>query len=168
MRGTKPILLKAIVDDAVGLCAKQGFAVTNVLCLEVPSAVSSSSTPWDAKRDIWWGDVIPMQSPWCPPIWLAAEDRSFLLYTSGSTGKPKGVVHSVGGYMVGVGVSCRYLYDMRPGDIAFTTADWCVIGWANDGAGLDLFSPIGGCVFCALLFENGCCYCAVALFKPVF
>ena len=64
------------------------------------------------------------QSAECEPTWLDSEDRSFLLYTSGSTGKPKGVVHCVGGYMVGVGVSCRYLYDMRPGDVVFTTADW--------------------------------------------
>ncbi|KXZ53705.1 hypothetical protein GPECTOR_6g622 [Gonium pectorale] len=126
MRGAKPVLLKPIVDEAVALAAKQGFNVSSVLCLEVPGALPASRTPWNPARDVWWGDAIPKMSPVCPPVWLAAEDRSFLLYTSGSTGKPKGVVHTVGGYMIGAGVTCRYLFDMRPGDIFMNTAD---CGW---------------------------------------
>lgn len=61
MRGTKPVLLKTIVDDAVKLAVKQSQPVTSVLCLEVPAALRASATPWDASRDVWWGDVIPMQ-----------------------------------------------------------------------------------------------------------
>ncbi|KAG2494997.1 hypothetical protein HYH03_006930 [Edaphochlamys debaryana] len=125
-RGTKPIGLKTIVDAACALCAKSGHAVASVLCLEVANAVPAAATPWHAGRDEWWAEAVGAQTPDCPPVWLAAEDRSFLLYTSGSTGKPKGVVHSVGGYMVGAGISCRYLYDMRPGDVVFNTAD---CGW---------------------------------------
>ncbi|GLI67071.1 hypothetical protein VaNZ11_011266 [Volvox africanus] len=142
MRGAKAVPLKAIVDDAAKLAAKGGQPVTSVLCLEVPSALRAANTPWDASRDVWWGDAIPIQPPTCPPVWLEAEDRSFLLYTSGSTGKPKGVVHSVGGYMVGVGESCRYLYDMRPGDVVFTTAD---CGWITGHSYLAYGPLLCGC-----------------------
>jgi acyl-coenzyme A synthetase/AMP-(fatty) acid ligase len=48
------------------------------------------------------------------------------LYTSGSTGAPKGVVHSTAGYMVGVAATHRYVFDHRPEDVFFCTAD---CGW---------------------------------------
>ncbi|GLC60387.1 hypothetical protein PLESTB_001606800 [Pleodorina starrii] len=147
MRGTKPVLLKTIVDDAVKLAAKQGQPTTSVLCLEVATALRASVTPWNPSIDIWWHDAIPKQSTVFPPTWLDAEDRSFLLYTSGSTGKPKGVVHSVGGYMVGVGESCRYLYDMRPGDIVFSTAD---CGWITGHSYLAYGPLLCGCTIVML------------------
>ncbi len=61
MRGTKPVLLKKIVDDAVSLAAKQGQPVTQVLCLEIPTAVSAGVTPWNPSRDVWWHEAIPRQ-----------------------------------------------------------------------------------------------------------
>lgn len=96
-----------------------------VLVLE-DAAVARERTPWVAGRDVWWLDEVPRRPEYCVPEWMEAEDRLFLLYTSGSTGKPKGVVHTTGGYMVGAGTTCRYTFDMRPGDIYFSTAD---CGW---------------------------------------
>ncbi|KAG2434406.1 hypothetical protein HYH02_012418 [Chlamydomonas schloesseri] len=142
MRGSKPVLLKTIADDAVKLAAKAGQETSSLLCLEVANALAAADTPWNPVRDVWWHTAIPIQSAECPPTWLEAEDRSFLLYTSGSTGKPKGVVHCTGGYMVGVGVSCRYLYDMRPGDVVFTTAD---CGWITGHSYLAYGPLLCGC-----------------------
>ena len=48
------------------------------------------------------------------------------LYTSGSTGKPKGVEHTTGGYMVGAATTFKYVFDYRPDDIYWCTAD---CGW---------------------------------------
>mmetsp|Transcript_7614 Transcript_7614/g.16508 ORF Transcript_7614/g.16508 Transcript_7614/m.16508 type:complete len:668 (-) Transcript_7614:1182-3185(-) len=125
MRGTKLVPLKALVDQAISICAKHGHQVTRVLCFE-DSALSRDKTPWAPLRDVWYHDVIPRQSPRCPAVWLDAEDRLFLLYTSGSTGKPKGVVHTTGGYMVGTGVTTKYVFDMHPGDVFWCSAD---CGW---------------------------------------
>ena len=48
------------------------------------------------------------------------------LYTSGSTGKPKGVEHTLAGYMIGASTTFKYVFDHRPDDIYWCTAD---CGW---------------------------------------
>ena len=50
----------------------------------------------------------------------------FILYTSGSTGKPKGVLHTTGGYMVYASFTHQQVFDYRPGEVYWCTAD---IGW---------------------------------------
>lgn len=57
---------------------------------------------------------------------MNAEDPLFILYTSGSTGKPKGIVHSTGGYLLGALNSFRNVFDNKPNDIFWCTAD---VGW---------------------------------------
>ncbi|KAL6750699.1 acetyl CoA synthetase [Haematococcus lacustris] len=125
MRGAKALPLKQIVDQACATAAKNGFKVQRVLCLE-DSSVPREACPWQPGRDVWWREEVAQRPSYCAPEWMDSEDRLFLLYTSGSTGKPKGVVHTTGGYMVAAGVTCRYTFDMQPGDIYFSTAD---CGW---------------------------------------
>ncbi len=36
------------------------------------------------------------------------------------------MVHTTGGYMVGTSLTFRYMFDARPGDVYFSTAD---CGW---------------------------------------
>lgn len=45
---------------------------------------------------------------------------------SGSTGKPKGVLHTTGGYLLYAATTFKYVFDYRPGDVYWCTAD---IGW---------------------------------------
>ena len=59
---------------------------------------------------------------------MNAEDPLFILYTSGSTGKPKGVLHTTGGYMVYASLTHQYIFDYKPKDIYFCSAD---IGWVT-------------------------------------
>lgn len=111
-RGPKVLGLKAIVDEACQMAARNGHTVKRVLVVEDVS-LPRKDCPWMAGRDVWWGDEVPRSSHYCAPEWLDAEDRSFLLYTSGSTGKPKGVVHTTGGYMwvtLGRGCCCCRCY----------------------------------------------------------
>ena len=59
---------------------------------------------------------------------MGAEDPLFILYTSGSTGKPKGVLHTTGGYMVWASYTHELVFDYRPGEIFWCTAD---VGWVT-------------------------------------
>ncbi len=79
-----------------------------------------------AGRDIWWSDLIANQSADCPAEPMDAEDMLFVLYTSGSTGKPKGIIHTTGGYLTGVYLTSKFVFDLKNDDIYWCTAD---VGW---------------------------------------
>ncbi len=120
IRGGKRTPLKATVDEALseGDCP----SVEKVIVLQrTETAVS-----WTAHRDIWWHDAIANQANTCAPTVMNAEDPLFILYTSGSTGKPKGVEHHTAGYLLGAIVSMHWVFDYKPNDIFWCTAD---VGW---------------------------------------
>ena len=69
---------------------------------------------------------------------MNAEDPLFILYTSGSTGKPKGVMHTTGGYMVYASMTHQYVFDYKPGDVYWCTAD---VGWVT-GHSYIVYGPL--------------------------
>uniref|UniRef100_A0A8D0W3U9 Propionate--CoA ligase n=1 Tax=Sus scrofa TaxID=9823 RepID=A0A8D0W3U9_PIG len=81
---------------------------------------------WNNGVDFWWHELMQDAGDECEPEWCDAEDPLFILYTSGSTGKPKGVVHTVGGYMLYVATTFKYVFDFHAEDVFWCTAD---IGW---------------------------------------
>ncbi len=66
-----------------------------------------------------------------------AEHPLFILYTSGSTGKPKGVQHSTGGYLLWAAMTMKWVFDIKPTDVFWCTAD---VGWVT-GHTLRLLRP---------------------------
>jgi len=91
-----------------------------------------------SSKYIWWHDLMAKQSPICPTEMMDSNDPAFILYTSGSTGKPKGVIHGHGGYMVGIYATLKYVFDVKPEDIFWSTAD---AGWIT-GHSYILYSPL--------------------------
>ncbi|KAI7837757.1 hypothetical protein COHA_008388 [Chlorella ohadii] len=104
---------------------------------------------WVEGRDVWWQDVVPSQPTKCEVTWRAAEDPLFKLYTSGSTGQPKGVLHTTAGFMAGVALTYKYVFDHRPDDVFWCTAD---CGWIT-GHSYVTFGPMLNCAT-QILFEG--------------
>ena len=122
IRGGKMMPLKPAVDEALSMGG----------CDSVHSVIvykrAGNDVQWNVKHDLWWHDVIADLSSTCEPEWVGAEHPLFILYTSGSTGKPKGVQHSSGGYLLGTMVSMQWVFDYKPADVFWCTAD---VGWVT-------------------------------------
>ena len=121
-RGGKVIPLKPAVDEALGMGGCDG--VHSVIVYRR----SGSNVQWNDDIDIWWHDLFNAQSTQCEPEWVDSEHPLFILYTSGSTGKPKGVQHSSGGYLLGTILTMNWVFDYKPDDIFWCTAD---VGWVT-------------------------------------
>ena len=120
LRGGKTVPLKTTVDEALAL---EGCdSVKNVIVYQR----TNGGAHWVEGRDIWWHKLTEGQSEHCEPEWMNAEDPLFILYTSGSTGKPKGIQHSSAGYLLGAANSFRWVFDYKPNDVFWCTAD---VGW---------------------------------------
>jgi acetyl-CoA synthetase len=130
VRGGKTIPLKNTTDEALESCP-------NVKkCIVVKRTGNFIS--WNEDRDVWYHDLIKDVSKHCKPEEMNAEDPLFILYTSGSTGKPKGVLHTTGGYMVYASMTHQYIFNYKPKDIYWCTAD---IGWVT-GHSYIIYGPL--------------------------
>jgi len=130
VRGGKIIPLKEIADEALKNCP-------NVKkCIVVKR--TGNKVNWVDDRDISYDEIIRTASDKCEPEEMGAEDPLFILYTSGSTGKPKGVLHTTGGYMVYASMTHQYIFNYKPKDIYWCTAD---IGWIT-GHSYIIYGPL--------------------------
>ena len=130
VRGGKIIPLKKIADEALSQCP-------NVKkCVVVKR--TGNQVSWDNERDVSYEELISKVSAKCDPEEMSAEDPLFILYTSGSTGKPKGVLHTSGGYLVYASMTHQYIFDYKPKDIYWCTAD---IGWVT-GHSYIIYGPL--------------------------
>ena len=137
-RGGKAIPLKSIIDDALigNRTVKKVIVYTRT---RTPVSMLKG-------RDVWWEDemeyalsqVEKNNTVTMPATEMDAEDPLFILYTSGSTGKPKGVVHTCAGYMVWTTYTFVNVFQYKPDDIHFCTAD---IGWIT-GHSYILYGPL--------------------------
>ena len=116
------------VKQDVAMKANADKAVENTPSIEKVLVVQRTGSPVEMTdgRDVWWHEALAAADATCRPEPMDAEDPLFILYTSGSTGKPKGVLHTTGGYLTYAATTFHYVFDYRPGDVYWCTAD---IGW---------------------------------------
>ena len=144
-RGAKDIPLKSVIDDAL---------IGNKTVKRVIVATRTRTPVSMIKgRDLWWEDEMKQVEEkgitFIEAEEMDAEDPLFILYTSGSTGKPKGVVHTCGGYMVFTNYTFVNVFQYKPGQIHFCTAD---IGWIT-GHSYIVYGPLSAGAT-TLLFEG--------------
>ena len=148
-RGAKEIPLKSVIDDALigNKVVKKVFVYTRT---RVPVSMIKG-------RDLWWEDEMEHAETQVekdgvvsfPAEETDAEDPLFILYTSGSTGKPKGVVHSCAGYMLWTNYTFVNVFQYKPGEVHFCTAD---IGWIT-GHSYIVYGPLSAGAT-SLMFEG--------------
>ena len=120
-RGTI-VPLKKNADEAV----ESSPSIEAVVVVE--RVGSESGAVMKEGRDHWWHEVMADAPLWCEPEHMDSEDMLFSLYTSGTTGKPKGIVHTTAGYLLGVYLANKWVFDMKEDDVFWCAAD---IGWVT-------------------------------------
>jgi len=121
MRGGKAIALKPAVDEAYAMGGCDAVRHT-IVYRRTGGKIAVGA------RDIDWSKVEGGSSDECAPEMVSAEHPLFVLYTSGSTGKPKGVQHATGGYLLHAMLTMKWVFDIKPSDVFWCTAD---IGWVT-------------------------------------
>ncbi len=141
LRGGRKVPLKKNADAAL---ANSPSCKTCLVVRRTGGAIEMK-----AGRDHWYHDLMATASADCPPTEMGAEDPLFILYTSGSTGKPKGVLHTTGGYMVYASMTHQYVFDYKPGEVYWCTAD---VGWVT-GHSYIVYGPLANGAI-SLMFEG--------------
>ncbi len=142
-RGGKVLELKKIADEAVAEAPiVEKMLVVRRTGQDVPMKEGRDVYLDDLLKDIPEDTVVPCEQ-------MDSEDMLYILYTSGSTGKPKGIVHVQGGYAVGVYATTKFVFDIKPDDVFWCTAD---IGWVT-GHSYGIYGPLMNGVT-SVLFEG--------------
>ena len=140
-RRGKVLPLKSTVDTAL----EKSPTVQH--CIVLKRAENEIAMTED--RDVWWHDLMDAASDDCPATPLDSEATSFILYTSGSTGKPKGIRHTTAGYNIWVKKTFQWVFDFKPEDVYWCTAD---CGWIT-GHSYIVYGPMSNGATC-LMYEG--------------
>ena len=112
------IKLKEIVDEALKSSGKE---IKHVIVLKR----GSQNVPMTSGRDLSWKEAVARGQE-ADVEKMRAEELAFILYTSGTMAKPKGTVQPHGSYQVYIYSMGKWIYDMQPDDIWWSTSD---VGW---------------------------------------
>jgi acetyl-CoA synthetase len=153
-RGGRSVALKTNADEALATCP----SIRAVVVVKNTDA----AVPMQEGRDHWYDELTAKQPAECPPEPMGAEDPLFILYTSGSTGKPKGVLHTTGGYLVWASYTHELVFDYKPGEVYWCTAD---VGWVT-GHTYIVYGPLANGAT-TLMFEGVPNYPSVSRFWEV-
>ncbi len=132
LRGGKKVPLKENVDEA--LTNPRTRCVQKIIVVRR----TGGDIKWNQHRDIWYDELMHVAGEVCAPKEMGAEEPLFILYTSGSTGKPKGVLHTGAGYLLYVSLTHERVFDYRPGEVFWCTAD---VGWVT-GHSYIIYGPL--------------------------
>ncbi|MDO8493087.1 MAG: acetate--CoA ligase [bacterium] len=121
--------LKPTVDEAI-----DGLDFVKHVIVLVRDGERHDST----EREVDYYELVSEQEDIFAPEVMDSEDPLFVLYTSGSTGKPKGIVHTTGGYSLYAHYTSKAVFNLKPGDVYWCTAD---PGWIT-GHSYVVYGPL--------------------------
>ncbi|MFQ5763038.1 MAG: acetate--CoA ligase, partial [Candidatus Bathyarchaeia archaeon] len=141
-RRGKPVKLKETVDEALKTLPEVGKVIV--------FRRGDVEPPMMEGRDIYWEEALKRADSSSVEVErMEANETAFILHTSGTMAKPKGTVHTHGGYAVYIYAMGKWVYDMRPGDVWWSTSD---IGWIV-GHSYVVYGPLlAGCT--TIMFEG--------------
>jgi len=132
------VSLKKNVDDALLIKDAEGKLLAKTVEKVIILRRANNDIRVEEGRDVWWHREMDHVSADCPAEKMDSEAPLFILYTSGSTGKPKGILHTTAGYLLGAKLTTKYVFDLRPTDVYWCTAD---IGWVT-GHSYVVYGPL--------------------------
>ena len=130
--------LKQNVDEALTLKDAQGELLAKTIEKVIVLRRAGNEVSFQPPRDLWWHEELAQVHAHCPAEKLESEAPLFILYTSGSTGKPKGILHTTAGYLLYAKLTSKYVFDLRPEDVYWCTAD---VGWVT-GHSYVVYGPL--------------------------
>jgi len=129
--------VKAAADDA----ARDLEHLEHVLVVR-RTGDETPDVPWTPGRDVWWHDAVDAADPHHEPEFFDAETPLFIIYTSGTTARPKGLVHTAGGYLTQTSWTHWALWDSKPDDVYWCTAD---LAWVTAHT-YEIYGPLSNAV----------------------
>ncbi len=132
------VALKEKVDEALELEDTNGTTLAGSVEKVIVLQRTASDVEMQSGRDVWWHEELRQVDTSCPAEKMDSEAPLYILYTSGSTGKPKGILHTTGGYLLGVKMTTKYVFDIRDDDVYWCTAD---VGWVT-GHSYVVYGPL--------------------------
>ncbi len=138
--------LKKNVDEALTLTDPEGKLLAKTIEKVIVLHRAGNEVHIEEGRDVWWHRELEYVTSECPAAAMDSEAPLFILYTSGSTGKPKGILHSTAGYLLGAKMTSKYVFDLRPDDVYWCTAD---VGWVT-GHSYIVYGPLANGATCVM------------------
>jgi acetyl-CoA synthetase len=141
-RKGQTIAMKSVADDAAGRVPSIRHVIVVRHLGDVHRAGAAGSVllvdepPMRAPRDVWWDEIVAVESTECETARTSADEPFMLIYTSGTTGRPKGAVHTHCGFPIKAAQDMQQGFDMRAEDTLFWVTDmgWMMGPWELLGA----------------------------------
>jgi acetyl-CoA synthetase len=123
-RRGRPVEMKSIADEAA-----EGIPTLKhmIVLKRTRQAIKMKD-----KRDLWWHELIDVQSDVCETEKTSAEDPLMIIYTSGTTGKPKGALHTHCGFPVKAAQDMAFGTDVHGWSSSNSVSRPDVIYWMTD------------------------------------